>query len=492
MGKPTGFMDYERLDSSAQDPKERIKHYNEFHEPLSQEEQALQGARCMDCGIPFCQSGALINGITIGCPLNNLIPEWNDAVYHNNYPKALERLLKTSNFPEFTARVCPALCEAACTCSLNGDAVSIKENEFAIIEYGFENGLVKPQIPETRIDKKIAVIGSGPAGLAVADTLNKRGYQVTVFEKADRVGGLMMYGIPNMKLEKHIIDRRINLMKTEGVEFLVNTPVNSKAQAKEIMNKFDRVVLATGASTARDINVPNRNGKNIFMAMEYLTSVTKSLLDSNFADKKFIDAKGKDVIVIGGGDTGNDCVGTAIRQGCKSVVQLEMMPEPPLTRAQNNPWPEWPRVKKTDYGQEEAISVFGHDPRLFQTTVEEFVLDKDGNVAGVKTVKLKFDVVDGKSTMNKVAGSEEVLPAQLVLIAAGFVGCDDKLAGYFNVEMTERCNVRADENFRTSNEKIYVAGDMRRGQSLIVYAMNEGRLAAKVIDRDFMGYTNIE
>ncbi len=492
MGKTTGFMDYERKVSKADDPKERIKHFNEFHEPLSQEEQALQGARCMDCGIPYCQSGSTISGFTIGCPLNNLIPEWNDSVYHNNYPKALERLLKTSNFPEFTARVCPAPCEAACTCSLNGDAVSIKENEFAIIEYGFENGLVTPQIPETRIDKKIAVIGSGPAGLAAADTLNKRGYQVTVFEKADRVGGLLMYGIPNMKLEKHIIDRRIDLMRAEGVEFLVNNAVSSKAKAKEILDNYDRVVIATGASKARDINVTNRGGKGVYFAMEFLTSVTKSLLDSNFEDKKFIDAKDKNVVVIGGGDTGNDCVGTSIRQGCKSVVQLEMMPEPPMKRAQNNPWPEWPLTKKTDYGQEESIAVFNKDPRVFQTTVEEFIVDKDNNLTGVKTVKLKFDVVDGRRVMEKVAGSEKVIKAELVFIAAGFVGCDDKVADYFGVELTDRGNVRADENFRTVKDKVYVAGDVRRGQSLIVHAMNEGRIAAKAIDKDLMGYTNID
>ena len=388
MGKPTGFMEYERQISEAVSPKERIKNFNEFHTPLSREKQQIQGARCMACGVPFCQFGQMIGGMASGCPLNNLVPEWNDLVYTGNWKQAYMRLSKTNCFPEFTSRVCPALCEAACTCNLNGDPVSTKENERAIIENAFAEGLVAPRVPKARTGKKVAVVGSGPSGLAAAMQLNKRGHEVTVFERNDRIGGLLRYGIPNMKLEKWVIDRRIELLKAEGITFVTNTDVGNDLKAGELLKNFDRVVLCCGASNPRDIKVPGREAKGIYFAVDFLKATTKSLLDSDFEDKKFIPAKGKKVMVIGGGDTGNDCVGTSIRLGAASVLQLEMMPKLPDTRGENNPWPEWPRVCKTDYGQEEAIAVFGHDPRVYQTTVKEFKANKKGEVCQAVLVKL--------------------------------------------------------------------------------------------------------
>ena len=494
MGKPTGFLEYDRVNGKAAEPLERIKNFNEFHTPLTEEQQRKQGARCMECGVPFCQSGMMMNGMVSGCPLHNLVPEWNDLVYTGNWAQAYNRLKKTNSFPEFTSRVCPAPCEAACTCGLNGSPVSIKENEHAIIEKAYETGKAGPRPPKLRTDKKIAVIGSGPSGLAAADQLNKRGHNVTVFEREDRVGGLLMYGIPNMKLEKQIIDRKINVMKEEGVTFVTGANVGKNYKAAKLLKEYDSIVLACGASNPRDINVPGRDAEGIYFAVDFLKSTTKSLLNSNLEDGNYISAKDKHVIVIGGGDTGNDCVGTAIRHGCASVTQLEMMPKLPEKRAENNSWPEWPRILKTDYGQEEAIAVFGHDPRIYQTTVKEFVKDESGKLVKAILVSLKAEKnpETGRMSMVPVEGSEKEVPADLVLIAAGFLGAQAYVADAFGVELNARTNVATEAGkYATNVEKVFTAGDMHRGQSLVVWAIHEGRDVAKEVDKYLMGYTNL-
>ena len=492
MGKPTGFMDYERETAKAVSPKERIKNFNEFHTPLSKEEQQKQGARCMNCGVPFCQSGEMISGMASGCPLHNLVPEWNDLVYSGNWEQAYNRLKKTNNFPEFTSRVCPALCEAACTCGHWGDSVSVKENEHGIIENAYEQGYAAAKPPKVRTGKKVAVVGSGPAGLAAADQLNKRGHQVTVFERDDRVGGLLMYGIPNMKLQKEVIDRKINVMKEEGVEFVTGANVGKEVKPAKLLKEYDRVILACGAKNPRDINAPGRDARGIYFAVDFLSATTKSLLDSGLKDNKYISAKGKKVVIIGGGDTGNDCVGTCIRHGAASVTQLEMMPKAPDTRAEDNPWPEWPKVCKTDYGQEEAIAVFGQDPRIYTTTVKEFLKDKNGNLCGLKVVKLegKKDEKTGRMQMVEVPGSESKMDADLVLIAAGFLGTQKYVADAFGVELNQRTNVATEAGkYATSVPNVYTAGDMHRGQSLVVWAIREGREVAREVDESLMGYS---
>lgn len=495
MGKATGFLDYFRENNPSIDPKERIKNYNEFHKMLSMEERRLQGARCMNCGVPFCQTGMILNGMATGCPLHNLIPEWNDEIFNNNWKHALSRLRKTNDFPEFTGRVCPALCEAACTCGMNDIPVTVKENELALIENGFDNNLVVPNIPAVRSDKQIAVIGSGPAGLAVANRLNQRGHNVTVFERHDRIGGLLMYGIPNMKLEKSVVDRRVNLMKEEGVEFITNADVGNNISVQDIMQSYDAVVLCCGASNPRDLNIEGReNAKGIYFAVDFLSMNTKSLLDSNFKDGKYVNAKGKNVVIVGGGDTGNDCTGTVIRHGCKSVTQIEMMPKLPDERSISNPWPQWPRVCKTDYGQEEAIAVFGHDPRVYETTIKQVISDEGGNLKAVKTVKLKQEKnpETGMMTMKEVPGSEQIIDADILIIAAGFLGCQKYVADAFGVELNGRSNVKtAEGSFKTNVEKVFVAGDMRRGQSLVVWGISEGREVSKEVDNYLMGYTNM-
>ena len=517
MGKPTGIIDYEREDAKAIEPKERIKNFKEFHIPLSMEKQQIQGARCMNCGVPFCQSGMMIGGMASGCPLNNLIPEWNDMIYNDNWEHAYARLSKTNNFPEFTSRVCPALCEKACTCNFNGDPVSVRENERAIIEYAYANGLVNDQPPKGKTDKKVAVIGSGPSGLAVADMLNSRGHDVTVYERSDRPGGLLMYGIPNMKLEKEVIDRKIAYMEKRGIRFILNTEVatgkstakspypkddqitgylknpNQKyVKAEDQLKEYDAVVLACGASNPRDIKAAGRDAKGIYFAVDFLKTTTKSLVNSKFADKQFVNCKGKNVLVIGGGDTGNDCVGTAVREGAKSVTQLEMMPKLPDQRAENNPWPEWPRVCKTDYGQQEAIAVFGSDPRVYTTTVKEFVKDKKGNLCKAVLIKLesKTDEKTGRKMMVPVEGSEYTVNADLVLIAAGFLGTEKYVADAFGVELNARTNISTAEGaYATSVKNVFAAGDVHRGQSLVVWAIREGREVAHAGDESLMGYS---
>ena len=496
MGKATGFMDYARQDKTAEQPLERIRHFNEFHTPLSKEEQELQGARCMDCGVPFCQSGKNLMGMASGCPLHNLVPEWNDLIYNGNWEEAYYRLVKTNNFPEFTSRVCPALCEKACTCGLNQEAVATKSNEYAIIENAYEMGYAKANPPKMRTGKKIAVIGSGPSGLAAADLLNKRGHSVTVFEREDKAGGLLRYGIPNMKLEKQYIDRKLAVMEEEGVEFRLSCNVGKDVKPAALLKEYDRILLACGASNPRDIKAPGRDAEGIYFAVDFLKSTTKALWanDMKLKDGTYISAKGKNVIVIGGGDTGNDCVGTSIRHGAKSVLQLEMMPKAPDERAENNPWPEWPKVCKTDYGQEEAIAVFGSDPRVYTTTVKEFVKDKKGKLCKAVLVKLesKKDEATGRMMMVEIPGSEYTVDADLVLIAAGFLGSENYVTKAFGVEVNQRTNVKTEEgHYASSVPNVFTAGDMHRGQSLVVWAIREGREAAKEIDESLMGYTNL-
>lgn len=494
MGKPTGFLEYEREMGETISAKDRIKNFKEFHTSLPKEKQQMQGARCMDCGVPFCQSGMMIGGMVSGCPLNNLIPEWNDLLFTGNYEQAYQRLAKTNNFPEFTSRVCPAPCEAACTCNLNGEPISIKENERLIIESAYEEGRIQPNLPKIRTGKKIAIIGSGPAGLAAADQLNKRGHLVTVFEREDRVGGLLMYGIPNMKLDKGIIERKIKLMEAEGIIFVTNTNIGADNKSNKLLKEYDRVILACGASNPRDIKVPGREGKGIYFAVDFLKATTKSLLNSELKDGQFISAQNKRVLVIGGGDTGNDCVATAVRHGCRKVTQLEMMPKPSEKRGENNPWPEWPKILKTDYGQEEAIAVFGNDPRIYQTTVKEFILDKEGRVKKARLVKLEAQKEEntGRVRMVPIEGSEYEIEVDFVLIAAGFLGAQEYVTKTFGVKLTERSVVMTKaERYETNIPNVFAAGDMRRGQSLVVWAIKEGREAAKEVDKSLMGYSNL-
>ena len=492
MGKPTGFLEYERKNNKAVEPLERIKNFNEFHTPMSDKDRKEQASRCMNCGVPFCQSGMMINGMASGCPLNNLVPEWNDLLYHGCMKEALQMLRQTNNFPEFTSRVCPALCEAACTCGLNDSPVTCKANENAIVEYGYANGLMEARKPKVRTGKKVAIIGSGPSGLAAADQLNRRGHDVTVFERNDHIGGLLMYGIPNMKLEKWVIDRKQKVMEEEGVKFVVNADVGKTVKAADIVKDYDSVILACGASNPRDIKATGREADGIYFAVDFLTRSTKHVLTGK--KDGWVDTKGKNVVVIGGGDTGNDCVGTCIRHGCKSVTQLEMMPKAPDVRRDTNPWPQWPLVCKTDYGQEEAIAVFGHDPRIYTTTVKEFKKDKKGNLEKVVTVQLesRVDEKTGRRMMVPVEGTEKELPCELVLIAAGFLGTQKYLTDAFGVEVNERTNIKTDvDKFATNVAGVFAAGDCHTGQSLVVKAIRQGRDCAREVDKYLMGYTNL-
>jgi glutamate synthase (NADPH) small chain len=492
MGKPTGFIEYLReipLDRSA---IERIKDWKEFHYHMPEDKLRTQGARCMDCGVPFCHTGQLISGMASGCPINNLIPEWNDLVYRGLWHEALERLHKTNNFPEFTGRVCPAPCEGSCVLGIHSPPVTIKNIEASIADRGWDEGWITAEAPEVRTGKKVAVIGSGPAGLCAAAQLNKAGHTVTVFERADRIGGLLMYGIPNMKLDKALVQRRVDLMAQEGVTFKTNTEVGKDISAKQLMDEFDAIVLCTGATKGRDLPIEGRNLKGIHFAMEFLHHNTKSLLDQKW-NGSFISAKGKDVIVIGGGDTGTDCVGTSMRHGCNSLVQLEILPRPPMERAQDNPWPEWPKVYRLDYGQEEAAAKFGSDPRVYLTTAKKFVGDDHGHVKEVHTVEIEWGKDDqGRFVPKEIPGTEKVRPAQLVLLAMGFLGPEQPLLEALGVERDPRTNVKADYGkFQTNIPKVFAAGDARRGQSLVVWAFNEGRAAARECDRFLMGKTDL-
>lgn len=490
MGKATGFMEYLREVPGEVRPQERIGSWQEFAVPLEEEKLRTQGARCMDCGTPFCHAGRLLSGMASGCPAHNLIPEWNDLVYRGSWKEALKRLHKTNNFPEFTGRVCPAPCEGACTVGKSGQPVTIKSIERAIIDRGFAEGWIRPQIPAASSGKKVAVVGSGPAGLACADQLNKAGHAVTVYERADRIGGLLMYGIPNMKLDKQIVQRRVDLLSAEGIRFIAGAEIGKDIPAERLRTEYDAVVLCCGATQARELSVEGRELDGVHQAMEFLSRNTQSLLDSGHQDGRFLSAKDKHVVVIGGGDTGTDCVATAIRQGCSSVTQLEILPQLPLTRQQDNPWPEWPKVQKTDYGQAEAAELFGRDPRRFETSTKSLLGNERGQVTGVHTVRVEWKQIDGRRVPAEVAGSERVIPADLVLLALGFAGPEPDLPEQLGLERDERTNVKAElGDFRTNVEGVFAAGDMRRGQSLVVWAMHEGRQAAREVDRYLMGST---
>lgn len=492
MGKPTGFIEIPRELPEDRSPKERIKDWGEFHKHMPEQKLKEQGARCMDCGIPFCHNGNLLAGMASGCPINNLIPEWNDLVYHGLWREALERLHKTNNFPEFTGRVCPAPCEGSCVLGINEPPVTIKNIECAIIDKGFDEGWVTAQPPAVRTGKKVAVVGSGPAGLSAAAQLNRAGHWVTVFERADRIGGLLMYGIPNPKLDKKIVQRRIDLMAAEGVKFIPNTEVGKDYPADRLLKEFDSIVLCGGATKPRDLPIEGRNLKGIHFAMEFLHANTKSLLDGQ-RNNGFISAEGKDVIVIGGGDTGTDCVGTAMRHQCNSLTQLEILPKPPLDRAPDNPWPQWPKVYKLDYGQEEAAAVFGADPRQYLVTAKRFVGDDKGHVKEAHLVNIEWQKDEkGRFVPKEMPGSEKIIPAQLILLAMGFLGPEDLLVNALGVERDERSNVKAEYGkYATSLPGVFAAGDMRRGQSLVVWAINEGRGAARVADEYLMGKSDL-
>lgn len=493
MGDPTGFMEHERELEPDRSPGERIKDWKEFHKHLPESKLKVQGSRCMDCGIPFCQTGSIINGLTAGCPVNNLIPEWNDLIYKGLWKEALERLHKTNNFPEFTGRICPAPCEGSCVLGINETPVTIKTIECTIIDKGFEEGWVVPELPETRTGKKVAVIGSGPAGLACAAQLNKAGHLVTVFERDDRVGGLLMYGIPNPHLDKRVVDRRVKLLTEEGIRFVTNTEIGKDYPAENLLKEYDAVVICTGATRPRDLPVEGRGLKGIHFAMEFLKANTKSLLDSNLKDKKFISAKDKDVIVLGGGDTGTDCVATSMRHGCRSLLQFEILQKPPFERASENPWPQWPKVYTISYGQEEAMAVFGEDPRRYQVLTTRFAGDKKGNVKELHTIQIEWHMGEnGRTSFREIPGTEKVWPAQLVFLALGFLGPEEGLLNQLKIERDDRSNAKAEYGkYKTNVEGIFAAGDARRGQSLVVWAINEGRQAARECDRYLMGSTNL-
>ena len=482
MGKVTGFKEFEREVEPYRDASERSLDFKEIYTDHQPEHLQTQGARCMDCCVPFCQSAN-------GCPVHNLIPEWNDLVYRNRWREALDRLHKTNNFPEFTGRVCPAPCEGACVLGITDPAVTIKNIECSIVDKGFDEGWIVPEIPETRSDKSIAIVGSGPAGLTAAAQLNRAGHTVTVYERADRIGGLLMYGIPNMKLDKHFVDRRVDILRAEGITFVTNADVGGQGDNAVDITKLvadnDAVLLATGATLARDLNIPGREGDGVHLAMEFLTANTKSLLDSNLEDGNYISATDKKVIVIGGGDTGNDCIGTSIRHNCQSLVNFELLPKPPIDRAPNNPWPLWPRIHRVDYGHAEAGDKFGDDPRVFQVASKEFLRDSDGKLLGIVTVN-----VDDK--LQEIPGTEKTWEADLVFLSMGFLQPEHYLNEALGMETDGRGNFVADkEKYQTSIPKVYAAADCRRGQDLVVRAINEGREAARAIDIDLMGSSQL-
>lgn len=492
MAKPTGFLEFKRELPMYRAPAERVKDWDEFSSHHPDDALQSQGARCMDCGTPFCQTGAMLKGMASGCPIRNIIPEWNDLVYRGLWQQALERLERTNNFPEFTGRVCPAPCEAACVLGINNPPVTIKNIEATLADRGWDNGWIKAAPPAHRTGKKVAVVGSGPAGLSCAAQLNRVGHAVTVFERADRIGGLLMYGIPNMKLDKSIVQRRVDMLAAEGVTFIANTEVGRDVPAAQLQAEYDAIVLCGGATLARDLPTEGRELGGIHLAMDFLTANTQRVLDGE-ASPQYISAEGKDVIVIGGGDTGTDCVGTSLRQGCRSLTQFEILPQPPAERAPNNPWPEWPKVLTTDYGQQEAAALFGKDPRVFSIQTQRFVGDACDRVAELHTVQVDWQRDDtGRFSPRPISGSERAWPAQLVLLAMGFLGPESAVLDDLGIARDERSNAKAaHEKYATNVPGVFAAGDMRRGQSLVVWAINEGRGAARECDRYLMGTTEL-
>ena len=484
MGKPTGFMEYEREPKHDRAPLERIKDWSESHPPYLEETLRTQGARCMDCGIPFCHTGKILAGMASGCPINNLIPEWNDLVYRGQWREAWIRLAKTNNFPEVTGRVCPAPCEGSCTLGIDDPPVTIKMIECEIIDRAFKEGWVVAEPPPVRTGKRVAVVGSGPAGLAAAQQLNRAGHTVTVFERADRLGGLMMYGIPNMKLDKQVVERRVKQLVDEGIRFVTQTEIGTHIRADRLVKDYEAVVLCAGSTQARELPIEGRSLDGIHLAMDFLTANTKSLLDSNLADGKYISAKGKNVVVIGGGDTGTDCVGTSIRHGAKKVVQLEILAKPPDRRARDNPWPQWPKTYKLDYGQEEAAALWGSDPRRYCVSTRRFIGDAMGKVKEVHTIEVEWvKGADGRFGPREIPGTDRIVGADLVLLALGFVGPERPIVQQLGLKLDERGNVWTDEDRMTSAAGIFAAGDMARGQSLVVWAIREGREVAQAVDR---------
>jgi len=493
MGKPTGFMEFTRQLPHDRKPDQRIKDWQEFHEHMPEDEVRTQGARCMDCGVPFCHTGELIAGMAAGCPIHNLIPEWNDLVYHGHWHEAINRLHKTNNFPEFTGRVCPAPCEGSCVLGINEPPVTIKNIECTIVDRAFDEGWVTPNLPQKHTGKKVAIVGSGPAGLACAAQLNQAGHKVVVYERADRIGGLLMYGIPNMKLDKAVVQRRVDLMAAEGVHFVTGTEIGTDYPADRLLKEYDAAVLCCGATKPRDLPVPGRELSGVHFAMKFLHANTKSLLDSQHADGNYISAKNKDVIVIGGGDTGTDCVGTSMRHGCKSLVQFEILPKPPDERASDNPWPQWPKVYQMDYGQQEAAVAFGDDPRQYCIMTKKFVGDDNNHLKELHTVLIEW-VKDenGRFSPKELPGTEKVYPAQLVLLAMGFLGPEETLVKALGLETDPRSNFKAEYGkYATTIDGVFAAGDCRRGQSLVVWAINEGREVARECDRYLMGVTEL-
>ena len=478
MGKITGFKEFERVSVPYRPADLRLDDYEEIYTPPAEEHLKTQGARCMNCGVPFCQSNH-------GCPVDNLIPEWNDLVYNGRWKEALDRLHATNNFPEFTGRVCPAPCEGACVLGINEPAVTIKNLENAIIDRGFEEGWVSASQPKVRTGKTIAIVGSGPAGLAAAAQLNQAGHKVTVYERDDRIGGLLMYGIPNMKLEKDIVDRRVQLLRDEGIQFRENTDIGKDISARDLMDEYDVLLLATGATKARDLNIPGRDGSGVHLAMEFLTYNTKSYLDSGLNDGNYINAKDKNVIVIGGGDTGTDCIATSLRHGCKSLVNFELFPKPPDDRSQDNPWPLWPRIHRIDYGHAESEQRFGEDPRKFSISSKEILRNADGSLNGILTIE-----VDSK--LQEIPGSEKKWDADLILLSMGFLQPEHYINDQLGLDIDERGNFMANKiDYRTSLKNVYATADCRRGQDLVVRAIKEGREVARAIDFDLMGASNL-